>query len=310
MVFHGRMNADPVSIGAAELKTLLAGPRPPVLVDVRLAEDCACSRLPGARNNCMFEVVFLERMREVAPDLTVPVCVYGADAGSLESRMAAEKLCRAGYAEVLDFRDGLVGWKGAGFPVEEFPAEAKAAPLVADGVHRIDLKESSVRWVGRNLLNRHEGLIGLKSGWLSMEGGKLAGGEFVIDMRAITSIDLAGTALHDVLVRHLMDHDFFDVEKFPEAKVEITGASELPGAAPGAPGLTVFSILTLKGISRPVEFPACTGVTADGKLAAQATLAFDRTQWNVRYGSGKWFRHLGGHLVNDLIELQLRVVSE
>lgn len=295
-------------IDATGLRSLLAEPRPPVLVDVRLEEDYQCSHLAAARNNCVFEVVFLDRMQDVAPDRTVPVCVYGAGPGSFESRMAAEKLCRQGYTQVYDFSEGLEGWRNAGFPVEEF-SKPPDTPTVADGVHPIDLKESNIRWIGRNLLNRHEGFIGLKSGWLRIESGKLIGGELIIDMQAITNIDLAGTPLHDVLIRHLNDHDFFDTEKFPEAKVEITGAVALPGTS-GAPNLTIFSILTLKDVARPVEFPACSGVTADGKLAAQATLAFDRTKWNVLYGSGKWFRHLGGHLVNDLIELQLRIVSE
>jgi hypothetical protein len=38
-------------------------------------------------------------------------------------------------------------------------------------------------------------------------------------------------------------------------------------------------------------------------------LAIDRTLWNVLYGSGKYFRRLGGHLVNDQIEIQLRIVT-
>ena len=50
-------------------------------------------------------------------------------------------------------------------------------------------------------------------------------------------------------------------------------------------------------------------MTPEGKFAAQASFAIDRTLWEVLYGSGKYFRNLGGHLVNDLIELQLRIVT-
>ncbi|MES2659052.1 MAG: YceI family protein [Verrucomicrobiota bacterium] len=302
------MDQKSTLVGAAELKELLAGTRPPVLVDVRLEEDCNCSRLPGAGSNCVFEVVFTERMPGIAPDLTAPVCVYGAGGGSLESRMAAEKLGRMGYAAVYDFKDGIEGWKAAGFPTDE-NSQQVTPPVVADGEFTIDLAESRIHWIGRNLLNRHEGLIGLKAGWLRMEAGRLTGGGFVIDMRSITCLDLKGNALHDVLIRHLMDHDFFDSAKFPEATFAITDAIEVPDATPGSPDLTILGVLTLKGVSHPLEFTACTGVTAEGKPAAQATLAFDRTLWNVLYGSGKWFRHPGGHLVNDLIELQLRIVS-
>lgn len=197
-------------------------------------DDLKKSRLPHALSNCVYEIAFLDRMPAVAPDLGAPVCVYGADSGSFESRMAAEKLCRHGYTQVY---------------------------------------------------------------------------EFSIDMQPITCLDLAGNPLHDVLVRHLRDHDFFDTALYPEATFVITRATPLAAATPGSPNLTITASLTLKGISHTLEFPACAGVTADGKLAAQATMAFDRTLWNVLYGSGKWFRHLGGHLVNDLIELQLRIVS-
>ncbi len=73
--------------GVVEMKGLLEGDLAPLLVDVRLEEDFAIEHLPGARNNCVFEVAFLERMEELAPDLNRPVCVYGAGVGSLESQV-------------------------------------------------------------------------------------------------------------------------------------------------------------------------------------------------------------------------------
>ena len=41
---------------------------------------------------------------------------------------------------------------------------------------------------------------------------------------------------------------------------------------------------------------------------AQATVVCDRTRCGVNYGSGRLFRRLAGHLVNDEIELRLRLV--
>ncbi len=297
-----------IIIDARELSERLASTAPPVLLDVRLDSDHACRRIPGALNNCVFEVAFLERMEGIAPDRSRPVCVYGADDGSLESRMAAEKLCRAGWAEVLDFREGLGGWRAAGFPVEEV-APTPSQPPIRSGVHGVDLKESRVLWTGRNLLNKHEGAIPLRTGELTVEAGRLAGGRFTFDMRGITCSDLAGSPMHDILIAHLLSDDFFDAEVFPDASFVITQTSPVNGASPGAPNLSVSGELTLKGLTRPVEFPACAGITPDGKLAAQASFAIDRKKWNVVYGSGKFFRNLGGHLVNDLIDLNLRIVT-
>ncbi|MES2474611.1 MAG: YceI family protein [Verrucomicrobiota bacterium] len=294
---------------AAELREMLRGDSPPLLVDVRLEEEFAACHLPGACNNCTFEVVFLDRMERVAADLHRPVCVYGAGAGSLESRMAAEKLCRMGYQVVLEFPGGMEAWKAAGFPVEENAAAAPSPPVITDGRMDLDLQESRVRWIGRNLLNRHEGYVAIKSGWIEIRDGALVAGEFVIDMEKITCLDLAGDALHDVLIRHLLDHDFFDSALYPEATFRIANVTPVGESTPGSPNLRIQGEMELKGVILPLAFDACAGITPEGKPAAQATLAFDRTLWNVLYGSGKWFRHPGGHLVNDLIELQLRVVG-
>ena len=48
---------------------------------------------------------------------------------------------------------------------------------------------------------------------------------------------------------------------------------------------------------------------AEGRFVAQAHFDFDRTLWNVVYGSGRLFEKLGMHLVNDLISLQLKIVA-
>lgn len=294
----------------AQLKQQLSAPQPPLLLDVRLEEDFTAAHLPDARNNCVFEVAFLDRMSTLAPDKSAPLCVYGAAVDSLESRIAAEKLERAGYVSVAEFRVGLHGWRAAGFPVEgAAPSSSPPAPEIADGVHLLDLAESRVEWTGRNLLNKHRGVIAIKEGSLRFEKGLLTGGEIIFDMHAITCDDLAGNPLHDVLIGHLKSDDFFDVELYPTARFVIT-SSAIAHSHPGAPNLSVQGELTLKNVTHPVEFTASAGLTPEGVPAAQAAFAFDRTRWNVLYGCGRFFRRLAGHLVNDLIELQVRMVAK
>jgi polyisoprenoid-binding protein YceI len=89
----------------------------------------------------------------------------------------------------------------------------------------------------------------------------------------------------------------------------MTSTEPVSQATPGAPNLKVRGELTVKSVTLPVDFLATAGITPEGKAAAQAFLTIDRTLWNVIYGSGKFFRNLGGHLVNDLIEFQLRIVT-
>jgi len=78
---------------------------------------------------------------------------------------------------------------------------------------------------------------------------------------------------------------------------------------PVKPDLEIMGDLTLKGISGPLTFCAAAGVTPDGKAAAQAVLSFDRTRWNVLYGSGRYFQGLGMHLVYDLVDLEIKIVT-
>lgn len=279
-----------------------------VLVDVRLDDDFAASHLPGAVNNCVFEVAFAERMTQIVAAKDTNICVYGAGDDSAEAAMAVEKLQRAGYSNAVAFAGGLAAWQEADRELEgggEGPSESK----VADGRHPIDLAESQLLWVGRNLLNRHWGMVAVTKGWIEVTNGDLSGGEFTLDMNAIECSDLDDKSGGGILIAHLQSDDFFDTERYPEASFCIKTASRLDGAAAGEPNLRVEGELTLKGITQPLSFDAVAGMTDDGKPAAQATLAIDRTLWNVIYGSGKMFHRLGGHLVNDLIELQIKIVA-
>ncbi|MDD2851818.1 MAG: hypothetical protein PHY09_07950 [Desulfuromonadaceae bacterium] len=47
----------------------------------------------------------------------------------------------------------------------------------------------------------------------------------------------------------------------------------------------------------------------EGRLKAQVTLSFDRTFWNVCYGSGKLYERLGMYLVNDFVSVDLFIVA-
>jgi rhodanese-related sulfurtransferase len=296
-------------LAPSELKENLSGPKAPVLLDVRLEDDFARAHLPQAKNNCVFEINFLDRMSALVPDRDATICVYGEGADSLESRIASEKLTRAGYPHVAELRAGLQAWKAAGFQVEgDSSGNGTSHHTIADGAHNLDLAESLVEWTGRNLLSRHHGRLGIKDGSLRFEHGKLVGGEVLFDMNDITCYNLKGNELHDVLVRHLKSDDFFDVEMYPTARLAVLSSAPTEEATPGSPNLQVRGELSLKNVTHPLEFTVCAGITPEGKPAAQVAFAFDRTKWNVLYGSGRFFHRLEKHLVNDLIEVQARMV--
>ena len=297
----------PTFVTTADLVRLRAETPDLVLVDVRLADDFAAAHLPGACNNAVFEVAFTGRMDKMVPDRSQPVCVTGHGRGSMEVAVAGEKLERAGYTAVHVDEDGLAGWREAGHPLET-GEPLPEAPAWPSGRRELDLAESRAQWLGRNLLNSHGGALGIKRGHVICTPEGLDGGEIVFDMNDLGCDDLAGAPYHDVLIDHLKNDDFFDTEHFPEASYIITEGRFVKGAQMGSPNLEVRGVLSLKDVTAKLDAILAAGVGPDGVAGAQGTLAFDRTRWNVMYGSGRFFDGLAGHLVNDEIEVRLRLV--
>ena len=169
------------------------------------------------------------------------------------------------------------------------------ATLAFTGItKKIDVKESKVTWEGEKVTGSHEGTIDLKSGYLNVEGDKILGGEFVIDMTSLQSTDLEGES-KGKLEGHLKSDDFFGVANHPEAKLVITTASKKSDDTYG-----VVGDLTIKGITKPVTFD----MDYDGK-SASADLTIDRTKYEVRYGSGSFFDNLGDKTIYDEFEISV-----
>jgi rhodanese-related sulfurtransferase len=291
-----------------ELATLVASEATVHVLDVRLAQDYSHGHLPDSVNHCVFEVGFLDQVRQTLPALDAAVVIVGWGAVSQEAEVALEKLQRAGYNHAQMLQGGITAWKDAGLTLDAIsPAEPPVAWPV--GRREIDLTASSVEWTGRNLLSKHTGILPISGGYLEFnEAGPLCGGRVEFDLRQLQCTDLADTPLHDVLIKHLLSDDFFDAERHPTAVLQITQAMRI-AETPGSLNLEIRADLTLRGITQGICFLAAAGLTPSGQPAAQAALALDRTRWGVIYGSGKLFRNLANHLVNDRVELQIKIVT-
>lgn len=274
-------------------------------LDVRLADDYEAAHISGALNNAVYEVQFNSRALEQLPDKAQEIHIYGANETSLEATMAAEKLNRMGYTNVEILSGGFASWTGDIVQGEQLPE----LPEALNGNKDINLEASRVQWTGRNLLNKHFGTVALQSGSLNFADGQLKDGEIVFDLAQLVCSDLFGSELHDVLIAHLHNDDFLDLENHPTTTLTITSANPIAGAAAGAPNLRLNCQLTLKGQTHPLLIEATSGMTPDGKAAAQTTFSIDRTQWGINYGSGKLFHRLAGHLVNDLIDFEVKIVT-
>lgn len=248
---------------------------------------------------------FLEQMEPFWKDR--PVVLYGAGGASLDAETAAAKLAAAGWSQVEVFAPGLAGWAAAGLPL----AGTAVDEPVLDGTYLLDRDASLVRWTGRSPFNQHRGTIGLGEGTVVFKDGALVSARIAVDLRAITCEDLAGSEYHDVLIHHLHSEDFFDVASHPEA-VFVAEALEPVGAGrDGYPchAFTLAGRFTLRGVTRPLTLPVSVG-TKDGEtVTGQAAFGFDRTEYGVQYGSNRLFAYLGGHVVDDVIHLDMKLVA-
>lgn len=166
-----------------------------------------------------------------------------------------------------------------------------------------DPSATKISWYGNKLIgSAHTGTIGLMDGWLSTEGNVITGGEFRVDMNSIVNTDIKDENMRERLVGHLKSDDFFGVEKYPVAKLVVTGSNKFTDGK-----ATVRGNLTVKEATHPVEFTALRSKSGDVSTYT-ATIVFDRSKYDVRFGSGKFFSNLGDNTINDEIKLEVQLV--
>ena len=159
--------------------------------------------------------------------------------------------------------------------------------------------QSNIDWVGKKVTGAHNGTIAVKEGDLILNDGKLTGGNFTIDTTSIKILDVTDPATNAQFFGHLASDDFFSIEKYPEAFLDITSVS----------GNHVEGDLTIKGIMRPVEFDVVLNVNGD-LLTATGKLVIDRTKYEMKFRSGNFFKDLGDTLIYNDFELNVSVTAK
>ncbi|MCB2196156.1 MAG: YceI family protein [Bacteroidetes bacterium] len=163
-----------------------------------------------------------------------------------------------------------------------------------------DVSKSEIKWTGKKVSGEHWGYIDLKSGSFVIEDGKITSGTFTIDMTTIVCEDLESPEWNQKLVGHLKSDDFFSVDKFKTATLKIKESSEFKNGVAEVKG-----DLTIKGITNPISFKA---KKESGNYLA--TITVDRTKYDVKYGSGKFFDNLGDNMIDDDFTLDVKLVTK
>lgn len=177
------------------------------------------------------------------------------------------------------------------------------SPVEGADVYEFDLEKSKVFWIGSKVVGKHNGTIDIKEGMAYMKDGKLVGGKAVIDMTTIIVLDITDPGTNAKLKGHLESDDFFSTDKFKISTFEISDVKH-EGST-----YTITGNLTIKDITHAITF-ALEVNRAEGKYYAKADFDIDRTLWDVRYGSGKFFDKLGDNMIYDNFNIRFDVVTK
>lgn len=182
----------------------------------------------------------------------------------------------------------------------------------------VNVSDSKIEWIGTKVSGYHTGIVPLKNGEIFVNNGEVTGGRFVFDIANMSVEGPKGsdTTSNNKLLGHLKSADFFDVAQHPEGNFELTNVKAYTGEAlkdttdPRQDEINEYKVtnpthsisgnLTLKGVTKNIEFPA--RITVSGNTAeAVAKFNIDRKQWGIVY-PGK-----PDDLIRDAIHLGISI---
>ncbi len=165
--------------------------------------------------------------------------------------------------------------------------------------YSVDKEASTVTWKAEKVTGAHAGTIKIKDGDLIYQDGKLTGGTFTIDMTTIETDEEI-----DKLEGHLRSDDFFSVTKFPTATFKITEVINQ-----GPRGYNITGDITIKGITKQIKFVAQVE-DMDTSVNASADIVIDRSEFDIKYGSGSFFDDLGDKMIYDNFNLSVHLITQ
>ena len=171
--------------------------------------------------------------------------------------------------------------------------------------YAVDTADSRIRFVGHGVGKNHPGTFRISSGSVSVANNQITGGSFIIP---ISSMDMEeeGEMIDGKLRPHLMSGDFFDAEKFGNAKFEITSVvpyeqNDSDTSIVDGANFRISGNFTLKDVTKNISFPA--RIDLDGNtLKAKGNFDIDRTQWQMNYRSDK---SLGDKFISEKVNIEL-----
>ena len=178
-----------------------------------------------------------------------------------------------------------------------------------------NINESSIKWLGTKPTGTHYGTLSIKEGTLYVKDGELLAGSFTMDMNSIVVEDIKDPEMNQRLLNHLESEDFFLVDSFPTATFVFSNIQDLESDQIDheeelKPTHRIEGNLTMRGITKKVNFPAKIKVSDKGVEAITPQFILNRTDWNVNYGSRSVFANLKDNFIHDEIGITISLKTE
>ena len=162
---------------------------------------------------------------------------------------------------------------------------------------------STIKWTGKEITTKsHYGILDLKEGSIYVNNDGIISGKVVIDMNSINCLDMSGRGKNR-LEGHLRSDDFFGVNSYPEANLIFTSWS-----VNNIGKILYKGDLTIKNITHPITFSGSVKKIDIG-YRSTINLSFDRTLYEIKFRSGKYFQNLGDKLILDNIDITAEIVT-
>jgi polyisoprenoid-binding protein YceI len=183
-----------------------------------------------------------------------------------------------------------------------------AVPVVGQATFTLHPPSSKVLWKGKQVTGEHSGTIRMRAGTIDWGDQGLVGAEIEMDMTTITDTDMERQWAAE-LEDHLRSPDFFNTTAFRTATFRTTHVAPIDDAGAGKPNYRVTGDLTIKGITHPVTFDVL--AWKDNRTVhVTGTLLFDRTLYDIKSRSGRFFDSLGDRMIDDMVELTFDVTGK
>ncbi|RMZ48725.1 YceI family protein [Candidatus Marinimicrobia bacterium PRS2] len=185
---------------------------------------------------------------------------------------------------------------------------ALATLITASDTLYINVDSSVIKWTGRKVTGEHSGTLNLSDGFVIWNGKSIAGGKITFDMTSIHNTDIESREWKEKLEKHLMAEDFFFVDSFPNAILEIKYHHQIVDDKTGQTN-QIIADLTIRGITHEINFPINIYHTKSN-FYAEGSIDIDRTLFNINYKSGTLFDNLGDRMIYDNFTIQFSLQTK